>query len=374
MAQCGSLAWPSNVSQCTVFTNNSTSYLQQARTGQGGGISVQCVAELYVISILCLIGLIGNSVSISVLRQDKERREALFLLQMLAVADSLYLLVSIFRYPLKYLLPDKNQFITMQPYVFPSLKTCQTFCIWMMVLVTTERFIYVCKPLHAQRLFNRRARRVLASLVFVIGLLFNVPRFLDQCTFVLHNLCTNRTTVTMVYRPAFRDQLYYNIYRNALYIVCLYLLPLAILSVINIKLIQAIQRSRRRHREISYTGVSNPAVHETNATLVLVIIILVFIVCESPELVLKILSIVHRHVKTVSMFSGDDLDSHLLNLTIASEVLMVINSSTNFFIYLLFGKRFRAALKETFSYRFSTTTTFLTHESFPLQRQNQIQG
>ncbi len=71
-------------------------------------------------SCTCLLGLCGNVVSIIVLRSDRERKEALFLLQMLAAADLMYLLISLFRYPFKYLLTDKNVYVNMQ--VGPTLR------------------------------------------------------------------------------------------------------------------------------------------------------------------------------------------------------------------------------------------------------------
>ena len=52
--------------------------------------------------------------SIVVFRKDRERREALFLLQMLALADAFYIAVAVFRYPLKYLLPDQEIYMDMQ--------------------------------------------------------------------------------------------------------------------------------------------------------------------------------------------------------------------------------------------------------------------
>ena len=68
--------------------------------------------------MLCLLGLFGNIVSVVVLRKDRERREALFLLQMLALADAFYILVALFRYPLKYLVPDQELYMDMQVELF----------------------------------------------------------------------------------------------------------------------------------------------------------------------------------------------------------------------------------------------------------------
>ena len=62
----------------------------------------------------CVVGILGNSISILILHKDRERREALFLLQMLAVADLFYLLTALMRYPLKYLLPQHHIYVEMQ--------------------------------------------------------------------------------------------------------------------------------------------------------------------------------------------------------------------------------------------------------------------
>jgi len=89
----------------------------------------QMVVELYIISLLAAFGLVGNLVSIIVLRQDRERRDALLLLQAVAVADAFYLAVGVLRYPLRYLISPaadgSNRWVDMQPVVFPLLKTFQ---------------------------------------------------------------------------------------------------------------------------------------------------------------------------------------------------------------------------------------------------------
>jgi len=104
--------------------------------GGGGGdgrmeLELQMVVQLYVISLIAAFGLVGNVLAVIVLRQDRERRDALFLLQAVAVADACYLMVGILRYPLRYLIspqPDgSSRWVDMQPVVFPLLKTFQVF-------------------------------------------------------------------------------------------------------------------------------------------------------------------------------------------------------------------------------------------------------
>jgi len=57
--------------------------------------------------------------------------------------------------------------------------------------------------------------------------------------------------------------------------------------------------------------------------------------------------------------------THLLHLAVVSELLMVVNSSANFVVYVAFGRRFRRVMRETFrfSFRFSSAATAVTRDS-----------
>lgn len=320
------------------------------------------IVELYFIGFLCLVGIFTNTVSIVVMRRDRERREALLLLQALAIADAFYLVIALFRYPLKYMITDDYTFQTMQLAVFPLLKTAQTVAIFMMVFVTVDRYVYVCMPLRAHCILNRRKRCLIALCIILFGFFFNLPRFIDTCIIKYFDTCGNILMTAMVYTYPFNQPLYFDLYQCALYLIVLYVIPLVSLICINCKLIIAIRRSRRRHRPFHHHGHDH---HDHNATLVLVIIVLVFIICETPELALRIAIPIIRYVKKIE--NSMDVGTHHQFATVV-ELLMVVNSSANFFIYCSFGRRFRQVLKETFQYR-SGTSTQMTHESVPLQQQ-----
>jgi len=63
--------------------------------------------------------------------------------------------------------------------------------------------------------------------------------------------------------------------------------------------------------------------------------------------------------------SGVEHNKHLLHLAVVSELLMIVNSSANFIIYVAFGRRFRRVMRETFrfSFRFSSAATAVTRDS-----------
>jgi len=71
-------------------------------------------------------------------------------------------------------------------------------------------------------------------------------RFFDSCVMHMVDRCRPEMGLpaVMIYRAAFNHQLYYNIYRGGLYLVCLYVGPLIVLVVMNFCLIDAIRYCR----------------------------------------------------------------------------------------------------------------------------------
>ena len=65
---------------------------------------------------------------------------------------------------------------------------------------------------------------------------------------------------------------------------------------------------------------------------------------------------------------------HLMRLNVVSELLLVVNSSANFVVYVAFGRRFRRILRDTFqfSFRFSGGATAVTHDQQQQQQQPRI--
>ncbi len=87
--------------------NNNTYYNDSAEPEDKDDDTVNRFLHQNVIFFISLAGIVGNCLSAVVLWCDVERREALFMLFMLAIADTGYLLCVILFYPLKYALPDE---------------------------------------------------------------------------------------------------------------------------------------------------------------------------------------------------------------------------------------------------------------------------
>lgn len=338
--------------------------------------AIDIAFRLYIAILLCIVGVLGNTVSVVVLRKDPMRMKALTMLQGLAVADTGYLMVAFFRYPLQYMISSES-FALMQPIVFPLLKSFQTITMWMVVAVTFDRYMHVCWPLYAQGFFTFSRRNSITIAIFIGSFLYNLPYFFASCIMRLRDNCSRHTYMSMVYRTSFNNDGYIYLYLNLCHFIFLYALPLAALFVMNTRLIKSIRYSMRfsRHsttnsdRDYGSSSSSSSSGGDTNATIVLIILVLVFVVCQTPELVAKVIILIDRYEGSALLNTR-----HFHRFHVISESLMLVNSAINFFIYAMFGRRFRYIMKETFRHLAYTNATLITHETAPLQNLHHNNG
>ena len=303
----------------------------------------QNVVELYIIFVVCVIGLTGNLISLVVLSRTRERRHSMCLLTYLATADAFYMMVAFICYPLQHLMNSRENHLHMLLYAFPLLKIAQFICIWMMVLVTVDRYMYVKSPYRAETIINHHNKHSWAAGICVVAILYNLPRFFDSCVMTFYDNCTGTNYFLKVNTELFNSPIYFNIYEYGAYMVILYIGPLLLLLYMNTALIFYIKRALARKFKQTRDAYHNDH-SDTKATQALVIIVVVFLICETPELIVKILAMLNQHIEGVSI----SIDVFKV-FTSINELLMVVNSSVNFFVYLAFRKRFRMVLRNTFT-------------------------
>ena len=126
--------------------------------GSSTYIYYRTVLDVYVVSAMCVAGVIGNLLSMIVLRRDRDRPNATnWLLQALAVVDTVYLLASVLIQPLKTVNdigdPEgpratlRRVFPYVEPQAWALASTAQTATVWLVLLVTVDRYVAVCRPL-----------------------------------------------------------------------------------------------------------------------------------------------------------------------------------------------------------------------------------
>lgn len=147
-------------------------------------VMLRHVAEIWISLPLVIFGIVGNLLSLFVLCQPRQRqklRTIIILLRTLAVFDIL-VLVSIFLVrtmrligPMSYLIFFSRAY----PHLYPVAYELRLINTWMAVLLTVDRYVAVCRPLHAQRMCTVRRTYVQVAAVILLSVLFCLPRHFE---------------------------------------------------------------------------------------------------------------------------------------------------------------------------------------------------
>ena len=141
----------------TLVTSSSSSSSSPS-SWRPNAVQLKLVVNVYVVSTLCLCGIVGNVLSVVVLGRDRSiRRTTALLLRALGVADTVYLVTCLLFQTVKtiYQLTDwlptslRRVWPYAEPFVWPLASVAQTCNVWLVVLLTADRYVAICRPLHA---------------------------------------------------------------------------------------------------------------------------------------------------------------------------------------------------------------------------------
>ena len=320
-----------------------------------------------VIGALCLLGTAGNILAFIVFWKDKVKTSTSLLFQGLSVIDIMLLVTA---FPI-YCVPTfvdytgltwwkPNVHTGMIVYVVPWAFVAQTSTIWVTVLVGVNRYIAVCKPYQAPRLCNVTQARKQLAVVLLFCVLYNVPKFWEA------KMVEKTHNGTVFYCPDMRyeiirhPQLYQILYRNVMYMIFLLALPLLILTVLNTRLISALKALRRKRAEMQ----SLRQQQDNNVTFVLVVVIIVFTVCQTPAL----LNQIFWNALSDSQRNCGGFQFYFSRI---SNTLVILNSSVNFVIYFLFNTRFKQVLLQNiFKVEYKKVRTEVSGATLPAEQVN----
>ncbi|KAK2166142.1 hypothetical protein LSH36_41g03024 [Paralvinella palmiformis] len=319
---------------------------EQAEACISQDVAFNFYMNFVIIGSLCICGLVGNTLSIVVLHRDPNNKVAIFLLQSLAVADNLLLFFALialsFWMGLMPYLNGSDRWTQMAEVYLPIVidpmgAMTQTAMVWLTVLLALNRFIAVCKPFKASMLCTLRRAKIQVVSVVVFAVVFNFPRFFQYRTkWTCHN--GTEPLHPELYDSAIGpDTTFGIVYTNALYTILVLLLPLLLLVGLNTQLVREIRASRRRASLVpGRHGMTVPS--EDNISVIMIIIIVVFIICQTPDRLYQILSVV--------MFKSPQCNTVRSKVQAFCNLFIIVNSSTNFVIYYLFRRSFRKILKQ----------------------------
>ncbi len=311
------------------------------------------VVNIYIDSVLCFLGLVGNALILIVLSREKNTNSNIFLMKVLAGYDFLYLLHSVIYTVLRSSLQHAGLYSLynqINPYVVtidvPIAWIVQTGIIWTTVMLAVDRYWALSRPFQALTVCTVRNARIAAAVTTLLAILFNLIRFpyyhkiatvsLNNDTFVAH---------AKVDLHNWNDDLYRYLYHITLTFIFLYIIPITTLGVFNYLLIRVLRRAKYARARMSVTVTTSPThrsanstqKHNATVTLNMVIVISKFILCETPDFISAVLASIN----------GVSMTDEYKVFNCLKEMLLISNSVLNFYIYCLFNGKFRDSLLVT---------------------------
>lgn len=205
---------------------------------------------------------------------------------------------------------------------------------WLILAVTVDRFVAVCKPLKAKQFCTiSRARKTIAT-IFLVAVIFNIPRYFGA-TFIGFVPCFNNPADYCFYNILVENDWYRIGYRVVLHLFLMYVGPVTILVYLNYNLIRAVKQARERRKKMA--KISKSEINAESITVSLIVVVIVYITFATPTFLSQI-------VLAVRDFLPPKLLSYYQYYFAFNVVLLVFNSAANFFIYCLIGRRFRSTL------------------------------
>ena len=190
--------------------------------------------------------------------------------------------------------------------------------IWMILLVTFDRYAAVCMPHQVQRRSPVRAK--ISVLIMSVS----------ACLYAAHMKLVTQYRETSDYVHV------YAIYPFLIPFIFLFVGPMTLLVIMNVKIIYAVEAMRRRRTDM---GVNN----RDNVTLMIVTVVVVFIICQLPTHLFRLMEVL-RYKNFIQIFFTPYIIAFYTGC-----LLVCLNSSVNFLIYCLLGQKFRLLLVQMMS-------------------------
>lgn len=289
----------------------------------------------WITLFVIIIGVGGNIFTIKVLLHPNMKSPINTHFIGLAFSDLASLLTTLLVIPLRYILVSHrvlwyHEFhAIMFPHLYPITILFQFSSIFLTVAASICRCLTIYCSNTAQFIYKgKNSVRIVVS-IFLIGFMLSTPYWFKYQTLKYFNPMTNRTEYHVVDT---KIELFERI--HVILTTSSYSIPLVILTVANILLVLVLLKSRKRKQSFGLAHLN-----ELKTTFVLIMIIILFFLCNMPNFVMNILNI-------TKLTSSNTLQ--MMKLHQWANFLLIINYSTNFAIYCLFGENFRKTAKLIF--------------------------
>ena len=310
------------------------------------GVTDTAGCRLYVFAVSCVLqwvvmfgGILGNCLTCAVVWEDIHKSTMPFLMMNLAAADNLVLLLLCNMRAIPALCDYKGGCLTYQrlsaaisTVVWPMVSTVHMMASWSIVAITFSRFVSVCWATRANQFNSRRKVKVRILVMHACCVIFNIPRYLEA--YVSYDVMGKPVSIK---RQFSKKSTFNYVYKIFLYYAFYYVIPLGLLIYFTIRLCISLRHVQKRREEMTSKSRAR-----LDLTFSLVIVVLIFIVCQLTNPIRRLLAIVYP------LSSQNGCGTVYFYYTPISSLFVTFSSGINFFIFCLCGRRFRSRLKTLF--------------------------
>ena len=303
--------------------------------------TVLAVLNIYILGTIIVLGLVGNILTLLVLRKEKKSSTTL-LLTCLAIGDSLILLLAsinttYWSIEVAYFNIFGGIFPLLFPYLPPILRMISTSVAWITMLLTIERFIAVRNPLKAKTICSKGKMTIALCIIVCFAIGFHVPMFFEVTLKEAYDPANCKMFLYYYPTPLLENKEYYIGYRVITEAIVRMFVPVISLIFFNYQLVKGLKEAFRRRQATVANDQGSVDRVSSNVTTMVVGVVTVFIICQLPYMVFVIIDIFNVVIPQDDLMSYETREYSIM----AINGLIIINSSVNFLLYVMLGKRFR---------------------------------
>ena len=333
------------------------------------------------------------------------------LIMCLSAYDSLFILCGLLDILRKWLKTPVQQYLFAK-FLYPFRSMAMCCSIYTTIVLTLERYQAITSPIEYR---NRSASHSLGKRLFtyivpvmLFSFLYYFPKFFDlyleevsDCGYKNESLFLNNSSINIVqinttdcvselriYPTNLRIHRQYIFwYLNVSNLIVTCIIPVGLLLFLNCRIASSLHEYRLRRpikaMKDNDSSIKNKESTRQNKdvkqTFILFSIVILFVFCHALRIIMNITEMWNlNHFYSQHEESGDEKCDEMslwqhISIPI-SEILLLLNSSSNFFVYMFFDKGFQLVLKEKFAVLecLFKTSDSSQPESVPLKQKPRI--